>query len=250
MNRYDTIIQLLKTNGYLNVGELCDKLKVSPATIRRDLTSLEQKSLLKRISGGAILVRTSVSRYDTPADPLIEEKKKIALQAVSYIEPGMTIFIDSGTTNNEIAKLFLDIHNIFVVTNSIHIAYLMYSNNKGSSVFVCGGNDGLNGGASIAGSMMDTVISHFRADLFFMGASSIDLDFGVTDRYIPFANIKKAMMRCSAKTVLVAEHSKYGTINKAFVSDIDAVDRIITGSDLPEKYVRGLGEKGVGLDLV
>jgi len=250
MNRYDRIIQLLKTNGYLNVSDLCSLLNVSPATIRRDLTMLEQKAMLKRVSGGAILMQTSVQDFKDPLDRLIEEKKKIAKQAITYVEPGMTIFIDSGTTNNEIAKLLLDVRNVFVITNSIHIAYLLYSNKRGNSVFVCGGNIGEGGEASIVGTMAEMAISHFRANLFFMGATSIDLNYGITDPYIPAANIKKKMMENSSSTVLVADHTKFGTISKAFVTDIRNISRIITDQALPETQLYPFQKAGVGIDLV
>ncbi|MGB8451142.1 MAG: DeoR/GlpR family DNA-binding transcription regulator [Anaerocolumna sp.] len=250
MNRYDQIIQLLKTNGYLNVNELCIQLKVSPATIRRDLHVMEQNSLIKRVSGGAILIQSSAQGYTNPSDKFINEKKRIAKKAVSYIEPGMTLFIDSGSTNHEIAKLLLDIPNIFVITNSIHIAYLLISNERGNSVFVCGGSISEGKETGIVGVMAEMAVSYFRADLFLMGVSNVNINHGITDPYIPASNIKKKMIDYSTQVFLVADHSKFGTMSKAFVAEIDTVDRIITDDLLSESELKLIRQKGIPIDLV
>ncbi len=52
--RWNKILDLLDERGSLNLKELMEHCNVSEATIRRDLTNLEDKNLLYRTHGGAM----------------------------------------------------------------------------------------------------------------------------------------------------------------------------------------------------
>ncbi len=228
MSRQEQIIQLLRKEGYLEVEKLCAQLDVSPATIRRDLVELEDRALIKRTHGGAMLVQAE--SMGLAPDPLLEAKQRLARKAVEYIKPGMTVFMDSGSTTMEVARLMLSISDIFVITNSINIAHLLYTKNTGSSVFVCGGSLSTDGEGRMADSTAEMAVSNFRADLLIMGALSVDIKRGITDPYIPVANIKRKMIERSAETLLVVDHSKFGRVSKAFVAEANSVTRVVTDS--------------------
>ena len=55
--RQEKILEMLKVNKRVSNTELIKKFGVSGTTIRIDLTELEQKGLLSRTHGGAILKR-------------------------------------------------------------------------------------------------------------------------------------------------------------------------------------------------
>ncbi|MBM4094128.1 MAG: DeoR/GlpR transcriptional regulator, partial [Planctomycetes bacterium] len=48
------ILELLRDRKKLTVNELCEALKVSPATVRGHLRKLDREGLLVRTHGGAI----------------------------------------------------------------------------------------------------------------------------------------------------------------------------------------------------
>ncbi|WP_423335061.1 DeoR family transcriptional regulator [Neobacillus sp. 19] len=52
--RYRVIIRELEMKNKINVVDLAIKLNVTPETIRKDLSVLEEKKKLRRIHGGAI----------------------------------------------------------------------------------------------------------------------------------------------------------------------------------------------------
>lgn len=249
-NRHEEILKLLSLNNYMKVEELCEALNVSPATIRRDLSDMEGNGLLKRICGGATVDKT-VNINKVNSDPLLDFKQRIAKKAIDYVTPGSTIFIDSGSTNNEIARLLTNFSDISVITNSINIAYMLYNSDKRISVCVCGGNIGDGSSpASIVGTSAEMMISQFRANILFLGTSGIHPKYGITDPFLQAASIKIKMVENSSKVILVTDHTKFGKINKAFVCPIEKINHIITDTNAPTDDVQYLRQHGTTIDLV
>lgn len=249
-NRHEEILKLLYLKKYMKVEELCEALDVSPATIRRDLTDIESFGLVKRICGGALVVEKD-STAKKNSDPLLNHKQRIARKAIDFVTPGSTIFIDSGSTNNEIARLLANFSDISVITNSINIAYMLYNSDKHISVFVCGGNIGDGSSpASIVGPSAEMMISQFRANIFFMGTSGIHSKQGVTDPFLLAASIKTKMIENSSKVILVTDYTKFGKINKAFVCPIEKIDHIVTNTEASVDDIQYLRQHGISIDLV
>ena len=123
--RQEKILEMLKVNKRVSNTELIKKFGVSGTTIRIDLTELEQKGLLSRTHGGAILKEDPVYGEDSISsrrEKNKEEKECIAKKARAQIEDGDTILLDSGTTALDLAELLKDIHNLTVITNDLQIA--------------------------------------------------------------------------------------------------------------------------------
>ena len=99
-NRNAEILKLLQTKEYMRVEELANVLSVSPSSVRRTLTELEDKGLIKRTHGGANIIDannlTPSFTYRTHQN--VFEKKIIALKAIKLIKEGDVIFIDASTS--------------------------------------------------------------------------------------------------------------------------------------------------------
>lgn len=248
--RRQEIVNLLKSNLFVKVDELCVRLDASPATIRRDLAELEKSGYIKRVNGGAIstseLAQNRAPELAGPGgDPFLQHKKAIARAAVAMVREGDTIFIDSGSTNNQIADLLVSSSNISIVTNSIEIAY-KFIRKKDISVVICGGTiNEVNPVESIVGPLAELMISQFRANLCFLGTSGVDLKHGITDPYLSAASFKAKMIENSSKVVLVTDHSKFGRVNKAFVAKVSAIHHVITDSSAPGATVEALMTMGI-----
>ncbi len=254
--RRQELIELLKDHTLMKISDLCQRLDASPATIRRDLSQLEQEGLIRRINGGAIFQQQAFHKQaaESPvgdgADPFLQNKKAIAQAAVQWVKPGDTIFIDSGSTNNQIANLLMTFSDISIVTNSIEIAH-KFIRRKDLSVFVCGGTiNEVDPEDSVVGPLAEIMISQFRANIFFLGTSGIDIKQGITDPFLSAARIKEKMIENASKVVLVTDHSKFGRVNKAFVCSLNKIDSIITDHLAPEKDLDELRKSGVSVTLV
>src|SRR4051795_8527460 len=53
--RYALILEELRRRGSVHVNRMADKLGVTPMTVRRDLAELDERQLVHRVRGGAVL---------------------------------------------------------------------------------------------------------------------------------------------------------------------------------------------------
>jgi len=136
------------------------------------------------------------------------------------------------------------------VTNSIEIAHRL-TGHKDLSIVVCGGTTGeINPVASIVGPLAEMLVNQFRANICFIGTSGIDLKQGITDPYLSAASMKNTMIQKSSYVVLVADHSKFGQINKASVCGLDQVHHLITDHETPKHYLDHFQKLGIAVTVV
>ena len=105
--RRNYILQMIEQNGKVEIVQLSKMLSVTPMTIRRDFDVLERQNKLIRTHGGAVAPQGRVleQTFESKAGKAVLEKKAIAQEAVKFVQDGMTVLLDSGTTTLEIAKL-------------------------------------------------------------------------------------------------------------------------------------------------
>ena len=104
-DRFSVILEDLSDGGSVSVTELCRRLGVSAATIRRDLGLLEENHLLKRTHGGAVsqgLLYELPLRYKSGRHQ--EEKRRIANAVADLVADGASIGLTGGTTTTEVAR--------------------------------------------------------------------------------------------------------------------------------------------------
>ena len=115
----------IQREGRVLVSELSESLGISRITIRKDLDYLESKGLVKRTHGGALSAQNSAL-----LDPSLREKEqkqhnekqRIAAAAVSLVEEGMCVLLDSGTTTTAIARELRRFSHLTIITNAVNIA--------------------------------------------------------------------------------------------------------------------------------
>jgi len=210
VERHKKIIEIISRKGSAKVDDLAMTLDVSLMTIRRDLEKLSQEGRIDRIYGGAIIKKetpyTEKKIFET------EVKYKIAQVAMKYVKCDNTVYLDSGTTSYEIAKLIKDIPGISVTTNDIEIARLLIDSNV--DINICGGNIQKSTG-SVIGQLATQTIENLRFDISFFGAMTIDDEFNVLTPTMDKAVMKRTICKNSKEKYLVIDKSKFG--REAFV---------------------------------
>lgn len=238
------ILHLLETKQSVSVPELANGLQVSESTIRRDLQDLEEQGQLKRTHGGA--VAKEVASFEPSLQEKVvhhpKEKTAIAHQAVSLIDKGETILLDSGTTTLEIARALPDIE-ITVVTNSQQIGQEISSLQKARLLFL-GGELRPTTGAFV-GPLTELLLSQINVDKLFLGANAVELRAGVTTPNTIEAATKKAMIRSAREVLLVADHSKLGQISLVKVCDFADLNGFLTDAPVSEDYIRVFEEHSI-----
>lgn len=235
------IMNLLNESQSLLGSEAAQALDVSETTIRRDLQDLEEQGFLKRTHGGAITL--DLASFEPSmrekADFHLLQKNRIAMLANSYIQPGDTILLDSGTTTLQIARKLPD-QEMIVVTNSLPIASELAVKKK-MKLVVLGGELRVNT-AALVGPFAECMLQDIHVDKLFLGTNGIDTIGGMTTPNVTEANTKRAMIRASRQIILVADCSKFGQVHFAKIAEISDLDTVITDEavddDLAELFSR------------
>ena len=110
--------------GRALVPELAELFQVSESTVRRDLRDLEEAKQLRRTHGGAVAIQQDSAEpsFVEKEDRYRTQKEDVAQKALSFIEEGDTIFLDSGTTTYYMSKHLKYFQQLTVVTNSNMVA--------------------------------------------------------------------------------------------------------------------------------
>ncbi|HHY68375.1 MAG TPA: DeoR/GlpR transcriptional regulator [Alicyclobacillus sp.] len=241
--RFDLIRRHLEEHGSLAVQDLIQLLGVSRETVRRDLRQMEQKGLLTKVHGGAVLKQVGEEpSYEVRTVSHRAEKQAIGRAALSLIAPGDTIYLDAGTTMLEFAKVLRPAGSLTVFTNSITVAATLAATS--AKVYVTGGllRDGE---MSLSGAIANHVTENFFVDTAFISAGGITIEHGVTDYHVEEAELRRIIVERAARAVVLADHSKFGVTAFTRVVPLTAVDVIVTDAGLPEEETEAIRALGV-----
>jgi len=243
--RRNTIVDLVNKKNRASVIELSSFLKVTEATIRRDLCDLEQRELIVRTHGGAL--RIDKTSREAPLQERVTQRKgqksRIAQFVSQLVRHGETIMMDGGSTTLLVAEMLVSKSNLMVVTNSPPIGETLAEVN-GSRVILVGG-ELRRRTDSLIGTSAELTLKQFRADKAILGMSGLLVDEGFFSVNPQESEIKRIMARCAKETVVVMDSSKIGKVTFSFVFDFSAVRRLITDSGIAKEDVTRLEEHGI-----
>jgi DeoR/GlpR family transcriptional regulator of sugar metabolism len=231
------------------VAELSTMLRVSEATIRRDLDDMDGE-VLQRTHGGAV-VRQRFSAELPVVQRLnhqAECKRRIGQAAAEMIRDGETIFISSGTTAFELARALPAAVRLTVITNSILVVNEL-ANRQNIELMIIGGMF-RKSELSMVGHTADLVITEFRANRTFMGMRAIDPRFGFTNDYMPEVQTDRAIINMASQIVVMADHSKFGQVYPVFVAPVTAAQVIITDQQVDPAIASSLQELNIQMMIV
>ncbi len=223
--RHEIILSLLKDYGVVNLNEFVKATESSESTIRRDLTCLEQKNLLKRVHGGATLINGKIKELSDieKVDKNRTEKILIAKYVAPLIKEGECIFLDAGTTTLNLIK-HINSKNVIVVTNGLtHINALI---SEGINAYILGGKVKGSTKAVIGTSAIEQ-LKDFRFDKCFLGSNGVHLNFGCTTPDPEEAALKKQVIKLSRESFILADDSKFGEVSFMKFANLNEV-QIIT----------------------
>ncbi|GAA1144524.1 hypothetical protein GCM10009630_48880 [Kribbella jejuensis] len=118
------ILDLLSERGLMSVECLCRELRVSPATLRRDMIHLEEQGLICRTHGGARPAtgpELPVRLRDTK-QPHIKHAIGVAAAALLPSNRPLAVAIGGGSTAAEVARELGGRRRLTIVTNALTTA--------------------------------------------------------------------------------------------------------------------------------
>lgn len=244
------ILQIVRSEGRAKVNDLVRRFNTSAVTIRSDLNELDQRGLVQRSHGGAV-IQDTVFR-ESPVHERIksrsQEKQRIGAKAASLIREGETIILDSGTTTLEIARQMKNIPHVQVITNGLNIA-LELLGSRNTQTIIMGGSVRPDS-ASIVGRATEDMLEQFSAERLFLGGAGCDPDFGVSGTNLEETMANRAMLRAAREIVVVADASKFTKRSMSLIATFSEVDLVISDVSLPPELQERIRSFGCKLILV
>ena len=226
----------------MSVRALSDRLNVSQATIRRDLEQLDDKGLLNRVYGGAVLAGEHDEPFATVAAVRVEEKDAIAKHCAELVEDGQTVLLDIGTTAHRIAR---QLHGRSITVVTTNLAVLEELQEDEAIQLVMLGGMLRRDYRSLVGFLTEDNLRQVHADTLFLGTSGVRRDGWVTDTTVIEVPIKRAMIAASERVVLAADAAKFPGHGMANVCGPDALDVVISNAPIDLTTAAALREAGV-----
>ena len=218
-NRQTEILNIARTQGRVMVEDLARRFEVSAQTIRKDLNDLCDHHALTRIHGGAIIASGVENlAYEARRFVAAEEKKAIGVAAATLIPNGCSLFINIGTTTEEVASALTSHEDLLVITNNLNVAMLLYRYPR-IEVIVAGGAVRRADGAVI-GSTATSLIGQFKVDYAIIGASAIDQDGALLDFDYREVQAAQAIISNARSVMLVADSTKFRRSAPVRIADI------------------------------
>ncbi len=230
--RYSMILKVVSDGHEATVSELSNVLKVSPATVRQDLTILEQMGFLQRVHGGAVLNETDIISNRMAIN--YNEKLRIAQQAASYVNAGDTIFVESGSVNVLFVREISKARNITIITSNAFIAHEINQQN-GLQVVLIGGLYQKES-ESVVGNLACLCIDNLNYGKTFIGVDGFSKKTGFTGRDIMRAEIVAKIIKKSNDVFILTDSSKFGKIFISKYCDISEVNHVITDAAISSEY--------------
>lgn len=254
--RLNAILDILAEQGSVEVDQLVDDMRISPATARRDLDSLAEKRLLNRTRGGA---QSSAVAYDLPSrynrDDNAVAKQRIAAAASALIPPGSVIGLCGGTTSTALAQVLStrdDLEQLSnrpaltVVTNAINIAAQLAVRPQ-FKIMVTGGIVNPRS-YELVGPYTDVILQKVALDFAFIGVNGIDPIIGPTINDEGEAMVNSLIARRATKAFMLADSSKIG--KRAFATmEGYSFTRLITDSGITDEQLRAFETRGVSVTV-
>jgi len=232
--RQALILERVREQGAVRVADLVSSLGVSDMTVRRDLELLHERGLIEKVHGGAAAIEGS-SLFEpgfTVKSSLMQgEKMAIASAAVSLVEPGTAIAISAGTTTYAMAHQLVDIPGLTVLTNSVPVADVLHRDGRADQTIILSGGVRTPSDALVGPFAVD-VIRALHVDTVFMGTHGMDLRAGLTTPNMLEAETNRALIESGRRLVVLADHTKWGTIGISSMGSLGEADTLITDSGL------------------
>lgn len=241
--RKKLILDLLAAEGQVLSKSLSSRFAVSEDTIRRDLRELAAEGRLQRVHGGALPASSAAGTFVERKTLKTDAKKRLAQKGATLISNGQVVIVDGGTTTTELIACLPDDLNITVVTHSPGIA-LGLVNHPLIEIILIGGRVYKHSIVTVGAAAVEG-IRNIQADLFFMGATGIHPEVGLTTGDYEEACIKRAFSARAAETIVLASPEKINTASPFAIGDVSLINTVVVEGNTDNGWITAMRAKGV-----
>lgn len=243
--RQQAIAQSVLRHGRVSVTELASSFEVTTETVRRDLSTLEQTGLIRRVHGGAVpsssVLETRLAERD---ESRIEEKSRIARAAAGLLPPTeVSMLLDAGSTVGRLAAHLPHDRRLVVFTHALPVAARLVSS-ANVELHVLPGRVRHATQAAV-GAETVAALSRLRAEFAFVGTNGVSLRHGLSTPDSDEAAAKQAMVSACDRVVLLADADKIGQEHTVRFAETREVDTLVTDDRAGDRDVTAFERAGM-----
>ncbi|TXB66513.1 DeoR/GlpR family DNA-binding transcription regulator [Phaeodactylibacter luteus] len=208
--RQSMILEIITLRNKVRSIELSEELEVSEDTIRRDLRELADGGFIKKVHGGALANPKTPEAIHQQGRQPGQEAQRIAEKALGLIQEGQVLILDGGAPGIALAGVLPDTLSLTVFTNSMDIGLLLAQLPFIEAYLLGGQITGRQG--LVAGIEATQALQDIHADICFLSADSLHLDFGVTSENRTISMAKQAMAKAAREAVVLCKGDHIGQV--------------------------------------
>lgn len=207
-NRQKQILDLLNENTYMTVDRLSKSTFSSPSSIRRDLTKLQNMCFIKRIHGGAEILRgtNSPAPFDNRLMQNAAGKRLIAKKASEFLSDGQIVMLDGSSTAAFLVAHIAKFKDITLFTNNMLTA--VNAINYGIKTYCIGGKS-INNSVILSGEQSYKAANEIHSDILFFSSHSLDKNGIISDPTEEENYLRSIMKKNSSKSIFLCDSGKF-----------------------------------------
>lgn len=240
-HRRKMLLEMIRqTNGKsMDITQVAALLKVSPVTLRRDLTVLKDAGQITRGYGKAVPVEHSEKSISTAVPDTLN---RIALKASQFVEAGDIIFLNTSRTALQMLR-YIEAPNVTVITNNV---LAINSPHRSDMTLIMTGGEVRYPKYAMVGDVAQRTLQSMKADKAFLGCSGLSVKSGMTTEYFAEAGINALMLSQLSKTVfMLADHTKLNNDSNFISGDIRLISNLITDYSATSEVLQPFRDVGI-----
>lgn len=244
-HRRQSLLAVVRDTGGIEVGELADRLGVSPETVRRDLTHLEEQGFVRRTHGAVHPLDNAgyESSLEYRSSHMVPEKRRIAEAAAALIGQASSVFIDDGFTTRLVGEvLATQDRPLTVITPSLPLA-ISLSGAARTEVILLGGRVRRRSLGTV-GHWVTDMLAGLVFDVAVLGTNAISVDRGLTTPSPESSDMKSKVMARTRRHLFVGVHTKFGTDSFARFAGVEDFETLVTDRGLSSREAQRYSERG------
>lgn len=247
------ILERLRVSGSASIQELADSIGGSQSTIRRDLDYLMDGGYLERTHGGALLVPPMQAAFERESqiNAHLQHAQKVAIGAEAALRinnRASVIFEASSTVLEVVRATALRNLSLTVLTNGLEIAHFS-SDVPDWRVIMLGGTIRKGGHRATWGEPGESFLQQVHADICVIGAYAVSNNV-LTDATLEVSVLKRKMIECSRKTIVVVDSSKFSGPSFFTFAKLPSVDELITDDGIRPDTMESIQQYGAKITAV
>jgi DeoR family transcriptional regulator, fructose operon transcriptional repressor len=245
--RQQAMAELVAERGRLSVAALAERFRVTTETVRRDLSALEARGLVRRVHGGAV-PRSALTAFEpglVERDRVNRDQKEgIARAALDLLPPsGSTVLLDAGSTLDCLVAALPSDHRLVAYTHAVPLASRL-AGHPHIELHLLPGRVRRTTQAAVGA---DTVaaLAEVRAHTAFLSTNGVTVEHGMSTPDGEEAATKRAMVASARVVVVLADASKVGLEAAVRFADLTDVDVLVTDATIDNEHRRNLADAGL-----